>query len=116
MIPVAAAMIGARLRMPTILYIGWFGPRGIASIIFATIVIEEAAIPNTDLMVDIMIATVAASILLHGVSAFSGSNRYADWYEREGGDDSGMRESGEIHRERPRPRITGPTDPDDSPM
>lgn len=115
MIPVGAAMIGAHLRMPTILYVGWFGPRGIASIIFATIVIEESAIPNTDLMVDIMITTVAASILLHGVTAFYGSNRYADWYEREGGDDSDMRESGEIHQERPRPRITGPTGADELP-
>jgi NhaP-type Na+/H+ or K+/H+ antiporter len=108
MIAVAISMIRANLRPPTIVYMGWFGPRGLASIIFGTIIIEEAEIPHTDLIVTIMVVTVALSILLHGITAYSGSNAYADWYEERGGDDADMIESEDIESPIPRPRITGP--------
>ncbi|MEA2058075.1 MAG: cation:proton antiporter, partial [Actinomycetota bacterium] len=108
MIAVAISMIRAGLRPPTIAYMGWFGPRGLASIIFGTIVVEEAAIPHTDLIVTIMVVTVALSILLHGITAYSGSNAYADWYEERGGDEADMIESEDIESPIPRPRITGP--------
>ena len=107
MIAVAISLIRADLRPPTIAYMGWFGPRGLASIIFGTIIVEEAGIPNTDLIVTIMIATVALSILLHGITAYSGSNAYADWYEKRGGDEADMIESEDIESPIPRPRITG---------
>lgn len=107
MIAVAISMIRANLRTPTIVYMGWFGPRGLASIIFGTIIIEEAGIPNTDLIVTIMIVTVALSILLHGITAYSGSNAYAGWYEKRGGDEADMIESEDIESPIPRPRITG---------
>ena len=83
MLPVAISMIGTHLRPPSLLYMGWFGPRGLASLIFAAIVIEEADIPATDLMVTIVILTVALSILLHGITAYPGANAYADWYEHQ---------------------------------
>jgi NhaP-type Na+/H+ or K+/H+ antiporter len=114
MIAVAGSMIRADLRPPTIAYMGWFGPRGLASIIFGTILVEEAGIPNTDLIVAIMVATVALSILLHGITAYSGSNAYADWYEKKGGDEADMIESEDVESPIPRPRITGPgTEPAD---
>jgi len=108
MIAVAISMIRAHLRPPTVAYMGWFGPRGLASIIFATILVEESGIPHTDLIVTIMVVTVALSILLHGITAYSGSNAYADWYEERGGDDADMIESEDIESPIPRPRITGP--------
>jgi len=38
MLPVAIAMLGTRLRRETVLYLGWFGPRGLASIVLGTLV------------------------------------------------------------------------------
>jgi NhaP-type Na+/H+ or K+/H+ antiporter len=41
MIPVAIAMIGTGASRPTVAFLGWFGPRGLASIVFAVLVLEE---------------------------------------------------------------------------
>ena len=41
MLPVAIALIGTGLNPPTVAFMGWFGPRGLASIIFALIAVEE---------------------------------------------------------------------------
>jgi NhaP-type Na+/H+ or K+/H+ antiporter len=106
MLPVAISMIGTHLRPPTILYMGWFGPRGLASLIFAAIVIEEVDLPATDLMVNIVILTVALSILLHGITAYSGSNAYADWYERQEDDHDEMHEGKDVDSIQQRRRIT----------
>ena len=51
MLPVAIAMLGSRARAPTVGFLGWFGPRGLASIVFAVIVIEESALPHEHLIV-----------------------------------------------------------------
>jgi len=106
MLPVAISMIGTHLRPPTILYMGWFGPRGLASLIFATVVLEEVDIPGTDLMVTIVTLTVALSILLHGITAYAGSNRYADWYEQQEEDHDEMHESKDVDRIQQRRRIS----------
>ena len=45
MIPVAIAMIGTGARRPTVAFLGWFGPRGLASIVFAILVLEEGGLP-----------------------------------------------------------------------
>ena len=42
MLPVAIAMLGSGAKWPTVGFLGWFGPRGLASIVFAVIVVEEA--------------------------------------------------------------------------
>jgi NhaP-type Na+/H+ or K+/H+ antiporter len=106
MLPVAISMIGTDLRPPTLLYMGWFGPRGLASLIFAAIVIEEVDLPATDLMVNIVILTVALSILLHGITAYLGSNAYADWYEQQEDDHDEMHESKDVDSIQQRRRIT----------
>src|ERR1700733_10369469 len=46
MLPVAVAMVRTGARMPTVGFLGWFGPRGLASIVFAVIVVEEAHLPG----------------------------------------------------------------------
>ena len=46
MLPVAIAMIGTGARVPTVTFVGWFGPRGLASIVFAVIVVSEAHLPG----------------------------------------------------------------------
>ena len=50
MVPVALAFVGLRARRPTVAFVGWFGPRGLASIVFAIIVLEGAALPHVDLV------------------------------------------------------------------
>lgn len=105
MVPVAISMIGTHLRPPSLLYLGWFGPRGLASLIFAAIVIEEVDIAGTDLIVTIVALTVALSILLHGITANPGAAAYADWYEREDDDHDTMKESEAVESTQPRGRI-----------
>jgi NhaP-type Na+/H+ or K+/H+ antiporter len=82
MAPVAIAMWGTRARPPTVGFLGWFGPRGLASIVFAVIVIDESALPHEALIVHAIYFTVGLSVLAHGISAAPLANRYARWYER----------------------------------
>ena len=82
MLPVAMAMLGSRARAPTLGFLGWFGPRGLASIVFAVIVIEEANLPHEHLIVLAIYLTVGLSVFAHGLSAVPLANRYARWYEQ----------------------------------
>ena len=81
MLPVAVAMIGTRARRSTVMYLGWFGPRGLASIVFAVLVLE-ANVPHTSTIVDTTALTVTASIVLHGLTAGPLTNRYTRQLER----------------------------------
>src|SRR4051812_13846179 len=81
LLPVAVAMIGTGARAPTIAFVGWFGPRGLASIVFAVIVVQESDLPQTSTLLVATYATVGLSVLLHGVSAAPLARRYARWYE-----------------------------------
>jgi NhaP-type Na+/H+ or K+/H+ antiporter len=79
MIAVAISMIGSDLALPTLAYLGWFGPRGLASIIFVGVLVEAVGLEQSHLIVSAVIVTVAFSVLLHGVTAPSGASKYADW-------------------------------------
>ena len=80
MLPVALAMWGTGARPPTVAFLGWFGPRGLASIVFAVIVVEEAHLPHTGTIVVVTYVTVGLSVLLHGLTAAPLADRYARWY------------------------------------
>jgi sodium/hydrogen antiporter len=82
MVPVAVAMLGSRPRPPTLGFLGWFGPRGLASIVFAVIVIEESQLPHEHLIVLAIYLTVGLSVFAHGLSAAPLADRYARWYEQ----------------------------------
>jgi sodium/hydrogen antiporter len=81
MLPVAIAMWGTHARRPTLGFLGWFGPRGLASIVFAVIVVEEARLPHEHLIVVAVYVTVGLSVLAHGLTAGPLAGRYAAWYE-----------------------------------
>ncbi len=83
--PVALALIGTGMRWPTVAYIGWFGPRGLATIVFSVLVVEEADLPGTDTIIVIAATTVFMSVYAHGLTASTGASRYADWVEAESG-------------------------------
>jgi sodium/hydrogen antiporter len=82
MMPVAIAMSGSHARPPTLGFVGWFGPRGLASIVFAVIVIEESNLPHETLIVQAIYVTVGLSVLAHGITAAPMADRYARWYEQ----------------------------------
>ncbi len=81
MLPVAIAMLGTRARPATLGFMGWFGPRGLASIVFAVIVVEESQLPHQQTILLAIYLTVGLSILLHGITAAFLANRYGRWYE-----------------------------------
>ena len=70
MLPVALSLYGTHLRRVSVLFAGWFGPRGLASIVLGLIVVEEAPLlPGRDEIVAVVALTVLLSVLLHGVTA-----------------------------------------------
>jgi NhaP-type Na+/H+ or K+/H+ antiporter len=75
MLPVALSLIGKRLRPVTSLYLGWFGPRGIASILYLLLVVEERMVAGP--LFDAAVLTVLISVALHGLSARPLSGAYA---------------------------------------
>jgi sodium/hydrogen antiporter len=82
MVPVAIAMLRSHARAQTVGFLGWFGPRGLASIVFAAIVIEESRLPHEQLIVQAIYLTVGLSVLAHGLSAAPLAGRYGRWYAR----------------------------------
>ena len=80
MVPVTLAMLGSRARPPTVAFLGWFGPRGLASIVFAVIVVQEADLPHANTILLTTYATVGMSVLAHGVTAAPLARRYAAWF------------------------------------
>ena len=76
MVPVALATIGSGLDRGTVLFIGWFGPRGLASLLFALLALEQLG-SAADEAVTVIAATVLLSVLAHGLSAAPLAARYA---------------------------------------
>jgi NhaP-type Na+/H+ or K+/H+ antiporter len=94
LIPVAISLIGAGLRLPTIWFIGWFGPRGLASILFGVFLLEESGVPISDSIFGVVVWTVLISVVAHGATAPVLSRRYGAWFDRQ--DPSSMMEAGEM--------------------
>ena len=82
MVPVAISMLGTSARRPTVAFLGWFGPRGAASIVFALLLLEEeSALLNQDVLLTTVFVTVGLSVLAHGATAAPLAGRYADWLD-----------------------------------
>jgi NhaP-type Na+/H+ or K+/H+ antiporter len=78
MLPVALSLLGTRLRTVSVLFAGWFGPRGLASVVLGLVVIEEAPLlAGRDEVELVVTLTVLLSVLLHGVTAAPLSAAYA---------------------------------------
>ena len=78
MLPVAVSLIGTRLSAASLLFMGWFGPRGLASIVLGMVYLEmEARLPGEETIRLTVMATVFLSIFAHGLSALPGMNLYA---------------------------------------
>ena len=81
MLPVAIAMVGSGAKWRTVGFLGWFGPRGLASIVFAVIAIQEAHLAGAETILRTAYVTVGLSIFVHGATAAPLAKRYASWYE-----------------------------------
>ncbi|MGH8949025.1 MAG: cation:proton antiporter, partial [Acidimicrobiia bacterium] len=93
MLPVAIAMIGTKLRPATILFMGWFGPRGLASVVFTLIAFEtlEQGDIASERLVEVATWTVFLSVIAHGLTA----GPLATWYGRRVADEpAGQIEAG----------------------
>ncbi len=76
MVPVMIALAGKRLKPQSILFLGWFGPRGLASILFALLTVQSGVIANPELFMAVIVTTVMGSIAAHGLSAAPAVNWY----------------------------------------
>jgi NhaP-type Na+/H+ or K+/H+ antiporter len=79
MVPVAISMLGSGARAPTVALAGWFGPRGLATIVFALTIVEDSGLDGTSRIVDVATVTVLLSVFAHGASAPWLVGRYAAW-------------------------------------
>jgi sodium/hydrogen antiporter len=77
-VPVAVALVGTRLGWATVSLVAWFGPRGLASVVFALLALEELGSPTAGHAVAVITITVLLSVVLHGVTA----EPLAAWYAR----------------------------------
>jgi NhaP-type Na+/H+ or K+/H+ antiporter len=75
MVPVAATLVGAGLNRQTVLFVGWFGPRGLASMVFALLAIEELGEAGGP-AVAVVVATVLLSVVAHGLTAAPLAQRF----------------------------------------
>ena len=78
MVPVAIALAGTGLSKTTALFMGWFGPRGLASIVLGLVFLEEEIhLPGEESIKLAVIVTVLLSIFAHGFSTLPGISWYA---------------------------------------
>ncbi len=83
MLPVAASLLGSGLKGRSVLFLGWFGPRGLASIVFALLAVEDLTVDGSLRTVIATIAvTVLLSVVLHGITADVFARRYGRWVDR----------------------------------
>ncbi|MFM2073422.1 MAG: hypothetical protein RLZZ623_3686 [Actinomycetota bacterium] len=79
MLPVALSLVRAGTTWQTKAFAGWFGPRGLASIVFGLTVVLESGLHGYQRIIDVTTITVILSVLLHGVTAPPLTNRYIGW-------------------------------------
>jgi NhaP-type Na+/H+ or K+/H+ antiporter len=117
MLPVAIAMAGSRASWQTIGFLGWFGPRGLASIVFAVLVVDEANLPATNTILVATYATIGLSVFAHGITAAPLAQRYAGWYATHARGPRRLMEAVSVATHRPRgaagvqPSTTALTEP-----
>jgi NhaP-type Na+/H+ or K+/H+ antiporter len=79
MVPVAVSLLGTGLDRRTVAFVGWFGPRGLASVVFALLAIEELGeSPLVGQAIAVVALTIVLSVVLHGITAGPLGRRYVD--------------------------------------
>jgi sodium/hydrogen antiporter len=76
MVPVALALVGTGFDRATVAFVGWFGPRGLASVVFGLIAVDSLEPADARVVLGAVVVTVAMSVLAHGVTASPLGRRY----------------------------------------
>ncbi len=78
MVPVAISLLGSGTDRPTVLFVGWFGPRGLASVVFALLAVEAlgGSDPRVGVAIDVIAITIVMSVVAHGLTARPLASRY----------------------------------------
>lgn len=76
MVPVALSLIGLKLDLPTIAFIGWFGPRGIASVLYLLMAVAAIGVEGNETVMAVIVLTITISVFAHGITATPLSKRY----------------------------------------
>jgi NhaP-type Na+/H+ or K+/H+ antiporter len=84
MLPVAISVIGLGYNWRTKLVIGWFGPRGIASILYLLLLVRYLGSSGYEILIATGVQTVALSVLLHGLTASPLASLYGRWMQAHG--------------------------------
>ena len=82
MVPVALSLIGTKMDFPTVAFIGWFGPRGIASVLYLMILVGELGSKANRRILSVIVLTVLLSVFIHGLSAVPLSRIYGRYAAR----------------------------------
>jgi len=82
MLPVAISLYGKKLGTDTLLFVGWFGPRGIASVLYLLLVVNMLGVEGYERVLAVIVLTVLLSVFAHGVSALPLSDRYGKGIEK----------------------------------
>ncbi|MDW4573241.1 hypothetical protein R8Z57_10715 [Microbacterium sp. M3] len=99
------------MRVPTVAFIGWFGPRGLASLVFALLAFEHG-VPDGEVVFTTVIVTVALSVILHGLTSVPLVTLYQRWYESHAAENAAAAEAAPTTISGARRHLTapGPTD------
>ena len=84
MLPVALSLMGSKLDWASVSFIGWFGPRGIASILYLLIVVGRIGKSGYEYMLSVIVLTVLLSVFLHGISAVPLAHLYGRYASKHG--------------------------------
>lgn len=108
MVPVALALLGTGARTPTVAFLGWFGPRGLASIVFAIILLDDADLPHLQTLLLAITVTIAVSVYAHGLTAGPLTERYVRWWTAHPRDAKPAMEDAPTGEHRLRRPVAGP--------
>ena len=84
MLPIQLSLIGTGIKPVTSIFLGWFGPRGLASILFVLLILEEAELANESTLFAAVIVTVTLSVVLHGMTAGPAARWYGSMSQQMG--------------------------------
>lgn len=84
MLPVTLSLTGTGLSIGSKQFLGWFGPRGLASILFALLILEKHPVPHGETLLTCVALTVFLSVVFHGVTAAPLASLYSRMVERRG--------------------------------
>jgi NhaP-type Na+/H+ or K+/H+ antiporter len=84
MLPIAISLLGTGVSLPTVTFLGWFGPRGLASILFSLLVLEQLHSPGVETILATTVVTIVLSVFAHGLTAAPLANWYASMARKQG--------------------------------